>query len=61
MGTHYHSSTGGDFGNVETATANEVEPLAHLKQIFTELPNATKLEVLLPLNIDTDQFPAYIK
>ena len=38
---------------IETAKANDLEPYAYLKDIFTELPNATTLEdidALLPWN-----------
>lgn len=39
------------FTLIETAKANQVEPLAYLKTIFKELPNCTTLEdyeALLP-------------
>jgi transposase len=44
---------------IETAKANDLEPYAYLRHIFTELPKATALEAieeLLPHRIDTAQF-----
>jgi hypothetical protein len=39
----------------ETAKANQLEPYAYLKQVFTQLPNAQKIEdvdQLLPWNVN---------
>jgi transposase len=43
------------FSVVETAKANDIEPFAYLRLVFTELPRATALpdfEALLPRNLD---------
>ena len=40
------------YGLIETAKANDIEPYAYLKMLFTELPKANSLEdieALLPL------------
>jgi hypothetical protein len=43
---------------IETAKANDLEPYAYLRHVFTELPRAQtveNIEALLPGNIDKDQ------
>jgi len=43
---------------IETAKANGLEPYAHLRHLFTELPKATTVEAidaLLPGNLSKDQ------
>lgn len=43
------------YGLIETAKANQLEPYAYLKQVFTELPQATSLEDierLLPWRVE---------
>ncbi len=47
----------------ETAKANELEPYAYLRRVFTELPTATSvadIEALLPFQDNDDNEPAEI-
>ena len=42
---------------IETAKANSIEPYAHLRRVFTTLPQATavdEIEALLPVPYDSD-------
>jgi len=47
---------------IETAKANNLEPYAYLRHLFTHLPSAQTvddIEALLPVNIDNDQITPY--